>query len=134
MSHITNTNEENFGNLTSGANVTVSHYSLIMNYGETGELLLVTNALSTPREYVAGDPIKLPAGAADINFTAVAVNDAAIKFFLDSGLAAKTHGVTMLLGTAAMGADGKSNEVASGRGYTRQLVEMTTGTGQAPTD
>ena len=132
MSYITNANEENFGTLTSGADVTVSHYSAILNYGIAGEIVLITNAIGTSRTYTAGDDLVLPAGSMDLNLPAGNGNDNAIKEMIDTYLAAKTGGITVSLGIAAMTTTGKANEIPSSRGYTRQVVETTTGTGNAP--
>lgn len=130
MAYMTNSNAEDFGDLTAGANVVVSHGSLIFNYGVAGELLLWTGALAASRTFVAGDPIELPAGALDINLPAGALEDEAVKAAYDALIADKSN-LTMSLGTGAMGAAGKTNEV-SGRGYSRQVVEITTGLGAAP--
>jgi len=130
--YITSSGAENFGTLTAGANITISHIAVIANYGIAGQQLLVTKALAASREYVAGDELILPAGALDMNFPNGEMADAAVKEAWDGWLAAKTGGLTALLGTGAMGTAGTTNEVAAGRGYTRQKVEYTTGLGIAP--
>ena len=132
MAYITNSNIENFGTLSAGADVTISHYSAILNYGIAGEQLLITNAIGTSRTYTAGDELELPAGSLDLNFPQGNGADAAVKEMIDTYLASKTGGITVLLGTAAMTATGKANEVGTTRGYSRQVVEATTGTGTAP--
>ena len=133
MAYMTNTNEEDFGDLTAGADVTVSHYSLILNYDIAGEQVLITSNLATSRTYTAGDPLVLPAGALDVNLPPGNLIDAAVKAAYDALLAGKSGGATLLLGTAAMTATGKANEVPNNRGYGRQVVEITTGEGSAPT-
>ena len=133
MAYMTNTNEEDFGDLTAGADITVSHYSLIMNYGVAGEQVLAVGSLGTSRTYTTGDPLILPAGALDINLPNGNLVDDAVKSAYDAYLAGKTGGATLSLGTAAMTATGKTNEVPTNRGYGRQVVELTTGTGTAPT-
>jgi len=130
--YITSSGAENFGTLTAGANITISHIAVIANYGVAGQILLVTKALAASREYVAGDELILPAGALDLNFPNGEMNDAALKEAWDTWLAAKTGGLTALLGTGAMGAAGTTNEVATARGYSRQVVEYTTALGTAP--
>ena len=132
--YITNTNAENFhsgGNSGAAGAVAISHASVIFNYGAT-EILLWTGAIIAARSLVADDPITLPAGALDINFPAGSggVHDAAIKAAWDALITANGN-PTMLLGTGAMGAAGKSNEVADAN-YARQVTELTTGAGAAP--
>ena len=134
MSYITNTNAENFhsaSNTGAAGAVTISHASVILRHGESNELLLWTGALTNSRTLATGDPITLPAGALDINFPAGAVSDAAIKAALDALYTGRSSSATCLLGTGAMGAGGKSNEVADAN-YEKQVTELTIGTGAAP--
>ena len=133
MAYITNTNEENFGTVSAGADITVSHYSVILNYGVSGEELLITEDLAASRTYTEGDPLILPAGALDINLPNGELTDAAVLAAWNAYLAAKTGGATVLLGTGAMGATGKTSEVLTTRGYSRQATELSTGLGTAPT-
>lgn len=137
MAYMTNTDEETFGTLAADAsNVTVSHASVILDYGVAssgarGELLLWTGALAAPRTFVADDPIVLPAGALDFNLPNGALNDAAVLAAYRALLAGKTGGATISLGTAAMGNDGQQNEV-SASGYSRQVMAITSALGTAP--
>ena len=133
MAYITNSAETDFGDISAGTDITISHYSIILNYGETGEQLLITKDLAASRTYVAGDPLILPAGALDGNFINGDYEDAAVKSIIDAYLATKTHGATVLLGTGTMGNTGKGNEVPTARGYSRQVVALSTGLGTAPT-
>ena len=135
--YLTNATVENFhsGVKTGAAGaVTISHASVILNYGTSGTVLVWTGALNTSRTLVAGDPIQLPAGALDINFPPgnAGVQDAAILAAWNALLADKTGGATVLLGTGAMGNAGTSNEVADGN-YARQVAALTRATGTAPT-
>ena len=135
MAYMTNTNAENFGTVAGGSNVVVSHASLILNFGETGVLLLWTGTLAATRTYVQGDPIELPAGALDINWPNGALQDAAVLEAIDDLIAAKAHGATLHLGTGAMGAAGTTNEVADSgylTGNGRPTIELTTALGTAP--
>ena len=136
MAYITSRLVETFhraGSTGAAGSVTVSHASVIFNYGVVGELFLWTGALANPRVLVAGNPIRVAAGAMDINFPAgsAGIQDSAIKAAWDALIADKAS-LTMLLGTAAMGAAGKTNEVTDAN-YARQVVELTTGLGLAPT-
>lgn len=137
--YITSSGAENFGTLTAGANITISHISIIAAYGVTSgaantrQILLGTKALAAAREYVAGDELILPAGSLDINIPNGELNDAAVLEAWNAWLALKNPALTALLGTAAMGAAGTSNEVQTSRGYSRQVIEYTAATGSAPT-
>ena len=124
MATMTNTNDENFGNLI-GANITVTHASLIFNYGVAGERLAVTGALVTPRSFVAGDPLEFPSGSFILTIPNGAGEGAFVKELFDVYLTSKGQ-PTVLIATAAMGNDGKQNELTAQQGYTRQTMEMTT--------
>jgi len=123
LATISNTNLEDFGDLA-GANLTITHVSLIFNYGQGNELLAVTGALTTPRSFVQGDPLEFPVGSFVGTFPNGAFGAAFLKAVLDALIAAR-GAPTVLLGTAAMGSDGKQNEV-SDSGYSRQTMELTT--------
>ena len=120
---MTNTNDENFGNLAA-ANLTVTHFSVIFDYGEVGELLLFTAALVTPRSFVVGDPLEFPAGSLVGTIPNGGFNGAALKAMMDALITDKGT-PTVVIGTGAMGATGKQNEV-SDMNYSRQLMEFTT--------
>ena len=138
MAYLTNSQQENFGTVGGNANVTVTHASLIFDYGgdsdgdDDDEVLLWTGRLAVARTFTPGDEIILPAGALDINLPNGDLEDAAVKLAWDQLIAYKVQNPTMLLATASMGSTGKNNEVTA-NGYSRQGVELSTGTGLAPT-
>lgn len=124
MATMTNTNDENFGNLV-GANVTVTHFSVIYNYGQGNEQLAFTSPLVTPRSFVAGDPLEFPAGSLVGTIPNGGYEGAFLKGMMDAWNTAR--GVpTVVIGTGAMGENGKANELTAQQGYTRQLMEFTT--------
>ena len=131
MAYATNTSEVNFGTLTAGSDVEVTHYSLLFNYGAEGELVLFTGSFGTARTFVANDDLILEAGSLDINLVTTRLTDASAKAMIDALVAAKTN-LTMSLGTANMGSGGKTNEIPGNRGYARKVVALTTGLGSAP--
>ena len=132
MAYISSSMAETFGTLTAGADITMSHFSLIADYGEASELVIATGAFSTERTYTATDPLEMPMQRLRINLPNGALQDAAVKAAWDALLADKSMGITMSLGTADMTATGKANEIPTSRGYSRQVVEVTTGLGTAP--
>ena len=130
MATMSNTNREMFGTLTAGENVNITDYALIFNVDSASstegseELLFVTGSLRNRRTLAEGDPMDFLAGSFVYTLPPGEAEAAAAKALLDS-LIAHYGNPTVLLGTGAMGATGKSNEVPTNRGYTRQVMEMT---------
>ena len=134
MANFTNTNDEDFGDVTGGA-ITISHAQLVFDIGGANHRVAWTGALTNARELQDGDPMQFNAGSFDFNFPNAAAEDAFMKDLLDV-YEAQRGDPTVLLGTGALAAGAAGayasaigNEIPSGRGYTRQVMEITTGTG-----
>lgn len=126
----TNSAAINFGTVSGSGGVTITHASLIFNYGQTGqtdawdnEFLYWTGSLRNSRALVQGDPMEFPAGAFDITLPAGDLQSAGIQR-INQAAHDDLGNPTVLLGTGAMGTNGKSNEVSDG-GYTRQQAAFT---------
>lgn len=124
MATMSNSNRESFGNVAQ-AQTTISHYAIVFNYGQGSAVVLVSEALETPRTLAVGEPMEFPVSAFVYTLPAGDGTAAGAKALLDAMIA--QHGnPTILLGTGAMGDAANANEVPAARGYARQVMEMTT--------
>lgn len=124
MATMGNTNREQFGNVA-GQQITISHYAIVFNYGLASPIVLVSDALETPRTLAVGEPMEFPVNSFVYTLPAGDGTAAGAKGLLDAMIA--QHGApTVLLGTGAMTDAANQNEVPAARGYQRQVMEMTT--------
>lgn len=133
MAFMWNINDENFGELTAGNNVVISHYAIVFNADSVSttagmeRLVLVSRALTHSRTLAAGDPMQflkysfaldLPQGE----------GGAALDNAMLNALLHRYGNPTVLLGTGALGANADAAGMEmTGRGYSRQVIEMAVG-------
>lgn len=135
MAHMTNTNEEDFGDVADAA-VTVTHAVLGWDLKNAAQRKVIWNgALANARTLAIGDPIELPAGSLDINYPPGndGVDDGFTKDMMDAIFTDEGNDAQMALGTAAITFTGNTiNNEVTDSGYAVQQVEITRGTGNAP--
>ena len=120
MATFTNNNNENFGTLSAGGNITVSHW--VMRFGN---VIAFVRPFETARTFAASDALIVEAGDIDVTLADGQASSAWVKDLLDEYIT-QNGNPTMSLHTAAPGDAGSASEVPTARGYTRQTIEVTT--------
>ena len=123
---LTNSADVEFGTVSAGQSVTVSHASVeIVDASKTNRLLW-TGRLRADRALVETDPITIPAGDLDIEILSGVLEDAALVAIFADGVATFDGDFTVRLGTGDMGNAGTTSQPSAATGYTAQTgVELT---------
>ena len=123
---LTNAADIEFGTVSAGQTVTVSHASVEISDSSKTNRLLWTGRLRADRALVETDPITIPAGDLDIEILSGALEDAALVAIFGDGVDTFNQDFTIRLGTADMGNAGTTSQPSSSTGYTAQTgVELT---------
>ena len=123
---LTNAADIEFGTVSAGQSVTISHASIeIVDASKTNRLLW-TGRLRADRALVETDPITIPAGDLDVEILPGVLQDAALVAIFGDGIATFDGDFTIRLGTGDMGNAGTTSQPAGATGYTAQTgVELT---------
>ena len=119
MASLSNSAAVNFGTLTAGANVVVSHYVL-----RFGTHVAVSKTLQTQRTFVAGDAMVIAPGDLTLNSpNGDGQGTWLVQMYTDH--IATQGNPTASIHTGAPGGSFTANEVPTSRGYSRQTITPT---------